>query len=298
MTAWSSSGRPKASRGTPSLGAAALGEGDPGPAQGAHGGGVAAALGRPVAAEPEHVRPGPQPQPVQLGAAAQLPGRADELGHMRRQPVQVLQVVGIGQAPVEADAEALGGLGRVLGDVAGHLLRRSAPQPVVTGVMLRTSSCSPQRAYRSGPPSSRGGQGTRTAGTACRRASSRRAAVNGLGGWGQAARTATVSGRVQADDGVEVDRPTALELGHLGIGDPDQPAQLTLLEADQPAQGAVDGDGGPPPQLRGQGVPEHLGLGVIAAGTQRLAQPRVVLVMAVPAASPVAMGQRAPWRYG
>src|SRR5262245_27460900 len=48
------------------LGAAALGEGDPGPPQYSEGGGVAAALGRPVTAEPEHVRPGPQPQPLQL----------------------------------------------------------------------------------------------------------------------------------------------------------------------------------------------------------------------------------------
>jgi hypothetical protein len=50
---------------------------------------------------------------------------------------------------------------------------------------------------------------------------------------------------------MEVDRPAPLELGHLGVGDPDQPARLALLEADQPAKSTVDGDGGPPPQLRG-----------------------------------------------
>ena len=89
---------------------------------------------------------------------------------------------------------------------------------------------------------------------------------------------------------MEVDRPAPLELGHLGIGDPDQPAQLALLKPDQPAQGTLDGDGGPPPQLRGERVPEHLGLRVIARRAERLAQPRVVLVVAVPAAIPVAVG--------
>ena len=49
-------------------------------------------------AEPEHVRPGPQPQPLQFWTAAQLPGRPDELGHMGGQPVQVVQVVGAGYA--------------------------------------------------------------------------------------------------------------------------------------------------------------------------------------------------------
>ena len=45
-------------------------------------------------------------------------------------------------------------------------------------------------------------------------------------------------------------------------------------------------DGGPSPQLRGQGVPQHLGLGVVAGRAERLAEPRVVFVVAVPAAIP------------
>jgi hypothetical protein len=45
---------------------------------------------------------------------------------MGRQVVQVVEVIGA-DAPVEAGAEALGGLGRVLGDVAGHLLSRQLP---------------------------------------------------------------------------------------------------------------------------------------------------------------------------
>ena len=68
--------------------------------------------------------------------------------------------------------------------------------------------------------------------------------------WSQAARTPTLGGRVQAKDRVEVDRPAPLELGHLGVRDADQPAQLALLEADQAGKGTLDSDGGPPPQLR------------------------------------------------
>ena len=88
---------------------------------------------------------------------------------------------------------------------------------------------------------------------------------------------------------MEVDRPAPLELGHLGIGDPDQPPQLGPLEANQAAQGTLQGDGGPAPQLRGQGVPQHLGLSVIAGRTERLPQPRIILVMAMPAAIPNTM---------
>jgi hypothetical protein len=77
------------------VGPATLGEGHPSPAQDRERRRVAAALGRPVAAEPEHVRPRSQPQPVQLRAAAQLPAGPDELGHMGRELVEALQVVGV-----------------------------------------------------------------------------------------------------------------------------------------------------------------------------------------------------------
>jgi hypothetical protein len=88
---------------------------------------------------------------------------------------------------------------------------------------------------------------------------------------------------------VEVDYPSPLELGHFGVRDSNQPAQLPLLEADQPPEGTLDSDGRAAPQLRRQGVPEHLRLGVVAGRAERLAQPRVVLLVAMPAASPGAM---------
>jgi hypothetical protein len=83
---------------------------------------------------------------------------------------------------------------------------------------------------------------------------------------------------------VEVDGAAALELGHLGIGDPGQPPQPGLAHADLTGQGSVQGDGGPAPQLRRQGVPEHLRLAVMAPRAERLAQPGIVLVVTVPAA--------------
>jgi hypothetical protein len=88
---------------------------------------------------------------------------------------------------------------------------------------------------------------------------------------------------------MEVDGAAALELGHLRVAHADKTAQLGLLEADQAAQGTLQGDGGPSPQLRGQGVPQHLRAGVVAGGAERLAQPRIILVVAVPAAIPLTM---------
>jgi hypothetical protein len=187
-----------------------------------------------------------------------------------------------------AGAEALGGLGGVLGDVAGHLLRAQ-----LLGVAIGSGDIADIELLA--PPGIPGRllieRRARHPDSSHRRAERlleehRRKALR----WrGQTARTAAGGGRVQADDRVEVNRPPTLELGHLGIGNPHQPAQLPLLQADQAAKGAVHGDGGPPPQLRSQGVPQHLGLGVIAGRTQGLAQPRVALVVTMPAAGPEAM---------
>ena len=123
-------------------------------------------------------------------------------------------------------------------------------------------------------------------GTASRRASSSRAAVNGSGGGARQPGQRHSVAASQADDGVEADRSASLELGYLGIGDPHHLPQLALGQTDQAAKGTLHGDGGPAPQLRRQGVPEHLGHRVIASRAQRLAKPWVVLVMAMPAAIP------------
>jgi hypothetical protein len=73
---------------------------------------------------------------------------------MGRELVEAVQVVGA-DAPVEAGAEALGGVGGVLGDVAGYLLGRQLPRLVVTGrdvadVELLTPPGMPSRAALDG----------------------------------------------------------------------------------------------------------------------------------------------------
>jgi hypothetical protein len=207
---------------------------------------------------------------------------------MGRQIVQVVEVIDA-DTPVEAGAEALGGLGRVLGDVAGHLVSRQLPRLVVSGdvadVELLTPAAIPAR-----PSIVQGRTGHPDCGNCLPECLLEQARRERIRWWGQAARAATLGGRVQANNRMEVDRPTSLELGHLRIRDPHQPAQLGLAQTDQPGQGTLDGDGGPPPQLRSERVPQHLRLAVVAGHTQRLPQPRIVIVMAMPAASPHAVG--------
>jgi hypothetical protein len=86
-----------------------------------------------------------------------------------------------------------------------------------------------------------------------------------------------------------VDRAPPLVLGHLGERDPHQPPQLPLAHAGELRQGPIQVDGGPGPQPTSQGVPQHLGAGLVAAPAQRLTEPRVVGVVALPAADPATM---------
>jgi hypothetical protein len=88
---------------------------------------------------------------------------------------------------------------------------------------------------------------------------------------------------------VEVNRPAPLELGHLRIRHADHPPQPSLVQADLTGQGALEGDGRPPPELGGKRIPQHLRRGVIAGRAERLPQPWIVLVVAMPAAIPCAM---------
>jgi len=88
-------------------------------AERAHGGGVSAALGRKVAAEAEHVRPGDQSQVGELGK----PAEAQAFGDVAAGVVadgQVGEPVGGGDAAVES-AGAFGCFGGVLRDITGDL---------------------------------------------------------------------------------------------------------------------------------------------------------------------------------
>jgi hypothetical protein len=79
---------------------------------------------------------------------------------MRRQPVQVLQLVGA-DAAVPRRARAFGALGRVLGDEAGDRLALSPPCPVA--VVGRRSSWAPHATTRAAAwSSSSSGTGTGT----------------------------------------------------------------------------------------------------------------------------------------
>ena len=85
---------------------------------------------------------------------------------------------------------------------------------------------------------------------------------------------------------MKVQRPAALVLGDLHVGDAHAPAQLAVREAGQARELARDLDRRPPPQLRRQRVPQHRVLVVEAVRAQRLAQPRVVLVVDLAARQP------------
>jgi hypothetical protein len=88
---------------------------------------------------------------------------------------------------------------------------------------------------------------------------------------------------VQADRGVDMDDPAGLELHHLGVGDLASSAELRHRQLAPFGQVALQGDAEPAPQLRGVPLPHDVAGVVVAVRAQRLAQPRVVLVVALAA---------------
>src|SRR5712691_3148788 len=84
-------------------------------AQGAQGGGVAAALGGEVAAEAEHVCPSAQGLEIVVGVVAEPPGGGNEPALMCGRPA--VDGEGGGGDPGSARADGLGGFGGVLGQV-------------------------------------------------------------------------------------------------------------------------------------------------------------------------------------
>jgi hypothetical protein len=99
---------------------------------------------------------------------------------------------------------------------------------------------------------------------------------------------------VEAEDGVEVDQPTALELANLGIRQLD-PGAMGLGELVQLAAKPYDGS---PPQLGCMGVPHDGGLIVVAVWAQRPAQAGVGFPVPLAAGKPPAMGavvRLPPW---
>ena len=176
----------------------------------AEGGGVGAALGGEVAAEAEHVRPGGQPQVLQLG---ELPRRRHSAmsrrawSRMGRSARSSAGLMRRSRVPV-----AFGGLGGVLGDVARRP-RWSVRSPVGgdrAGVELAAPGAACGRARRGGRDGRRW-----TARAACAMASVSRSAVAQAGG-----AVAGPSGPSRRMIGVEVDDAAALVFGDLGEGEP------------------------------------------------------------------------------
>lgn len=84
---------------------------------------------------------------------------------------------------------------------------------------------------------------------------------------------------VQADQGVEVDDRAALELRDLRERHPTPTAQVGHRQPQPGGQGAGQGNGEPPPQLRGGPLPHHVPAVVVAVRAQRLPQPAVALAV-------------------
>jgi hypothetical protein len=91
---------------------------------------------------------------------------------------------------------------------------------------------------------------------------------------------------VEAEDGVEVDQPAALELADLGLGQLD-PGAVGLGELVQLAAKPNDGS---PPQFGGMDVPHDGGLIVVAVGAQRPAQAGVGFLVPLATGEPPSVG--------
>ena len=231
-----------------------------GGAEGAHGGGVAAAFGGEVAAVAEHVRPAAQGLVILVRVGADLEAGADE-------PSLVGALVGVDFRvvrgdPAGRDPGGLGAFGRVFGQVGrdrdiGDLAVVGEPDDARVDLGAPGDVPAVGLGWMSdgGEPSGGGDLADETG-----------EHISGDGWWRLDG--ALGMGRVVAvepEDGVEVDQAAALELGDLGIGQPDACAMWPgeLVEA------AAQGDDGAPPQLGGVGVPDDGGVVVVAVGAQR-----------------------------
>lgn len=108
---------------------------------------------------------------------------------------------------------------------------------------------------------------------------------NGAGG-----RVAGLISVVEADDGVKMDDPAALVLDDLGEAHPDMGGQSGGGDAGGSGEAAAGGDGGAPPQLAGQGVPDHGGAVVETVRADRRAHLGVVRVVDEVAGPGLAVG--------
>jgi hypothetical protein len=85
-------------------------------------------------------------------------------------------------------------------------------------------------------------------------------------------RDAVWVGTIEAQDGVHMDGTACLVLDHLGEAQPNMLVQLAHGDSSEPSEVSSDRDGRPSPELGSDRVPQHRGLVVEAAGTDRLAE--------------------------
>jgi hypothetical protein len=217
-----------------------------------------------VAAEAEHVRPGGQPQLLELGKVAETEACGDVAAGVLTDG-QVSDPVGRGEAAIES-ASAFGGLGRVLGHVRGDL---GIGHVTVGGDRADVELAAPRQG--AGRESWRGGSRDAygTGGLVDGSGEQRDGDPGGRGvGWPGRA--------VEPDDGVEVDDAAALVFGDLGVGDPELRGEGLAGESGLAGQGPAQGDGEPSSQFGGADVEQHRPGVVVAVWTERLAEPVVL----------------------
>src|SRR6266511_1845878 len=250
-----------------------------GPAERAEGGRVAPALGQEVAAEAELMCPLAQPQAGEVRPAAERPAGPDQASDVLAE-VEVPQVGGGRDAMVES-AELLRALGRVLGDVGGDCLGGQVVRAVARSDAMDLELVAPARRRHGtrGLDPAWPGHGDAMRGFADSlfedlRRELRRRRVDLAG---------VAVGRIEADECVEVDDPATLVLGDLGGADAHDLRELGRREPGGARQLAAKVDGGSAPERRHQRVPDDRGLVVEAVGTDRLAEARLVGLVAAPA---------------
>src|SRR5215211_9027162 len=197
---------------------------------------------------------------------------------------QAFELGRAGDGLVEGGAQALGGLGGVLSQVPGDLPLGPLASARVDGAEVELLA--PADRW----PAQRAREGDLGGGLA--QGGGQQLDAGPGGWWGVGV------GAVQADDDVEVDCAAFLVFGHLDIRYADLPAGLGGEEAGLAGQGPAQVDGGPPPELGRQGVPEDRPGVVVAVGTERRAQGRVATDVAVGAAARTAVGAARLWPGG
>jgi hypothetical protein len=235
--------------------------------QGGESRGVGATLGREVAAEAEHVRPGAKAQVFERRHPAQTQAFGDEAASMISD-WQICKPVGRGDPAIQG-AGAFGGLGGVLGDVGSDPRVREIPSRGDGSDVVFTAEVHSAR-RQSGHGLEVKMDGARGVGDGhgeyVERCPGRR-------------RGCRPGGTIEPDDGVEVDHAATLVLGDLGVRNAELLGQPRPGDPGLVGERSLEGDG-EAPQFGSAGVEQDRPDVVVAVGAQGLAEQRIVLSVA------------------